>query len=126
LPPSNSFTIVAVACEATQIALNRSRWRRRAVAIAGQGVGMTVARNHRHAVWPTKSRSMTPADTRRKTQAHASFHDATAREAYASWFRPIALPAVAAGTRRPVAALDTREKDTPSRLAGVLRNGFDD
>ncbi|HEV7256910.1 MAG TPA: hypothetical protein VGN82_03940 [Bosea sp. (in: a-proteobacteria)] len=69
---------------------------------------------------------MTSADPRRKIQTNASFHDSAAREAYASWFRPIALPALAAGTRRPDAALKMRAKDEPSRLAGVLRHGFDD
>ncbi len=73
-----------------------------------------------------KPEPMNPSHPRRQTQANASFHDATAKEAYASWFRPIALPAVAAGTRRPAAALDTRTKDVPSRPAGVLRHDFDD
>ncbi|MGQ3282549.1 hypothetical protein [Bosea sp. (in: a-proteobacteria)] len=68
----------------------------------------------------------TPSHIRRAIPAHASFHDAHAREAYSSWFKPIALPALAAGTRRAPAALDHRAKDAPSRLAGVLRNGFDD
>lgn len=63
--------------------------------------------------------------SRRRTQTHASFHDAAAREAYASHFRPIAFPAVAAGTRsRPDTLTDQRaeRRDIPA----ILRHGFDD
>ncbi|HEV2510907.1 hypothetical protein [Bosea sp. (in: a-proteobacteria)] len=52
----------------------------------------------------------------------ASFHDASAREAYASRFRPIAIPAILAGTRWTPAALTSQHRDVPA----LLRNGFED
>jgi hypothetical protein len=52
----------------------------------------------------------------------ASFHDATAREAYASRFRPIAIPAILAGTRWAPAALTPQRRDVPA----ILRSGSED
>jgi hypothetical protein len=69
---------------------------------------------------------MIPAIPRHAVQANASFHDAKVKEAYASWFRPIALPAVAAGTRTASAALDKQRDERRAELPGVLRHGFDD
>jgi len=56
------------------------------------------------------------------TPRSASFHDATAREAYASRFRPIAIPAILAGTRWTSAALISQHRDVPA----ILRNGSED
>jgi hypothetical protein len=56
----------------------------------------------------------------------AGFHVTSAREVDAFRLRPIAIVAVADGTRCTSAALDDDAKDQPSRLAGVLRDGFDD
>ncbi len=55
-------------------------------------------------------------------QRTASFHDASAREAYASRFRPIAIPAILAGTRWTRPALIAQHRDAPA----FLRHGFDD
>lgn len=68
---------------------------------------------------------MPSANPRQTTQRSASFHDAAAKEAYASRFRPIAFPAVAAGTRRSSPALQTAERKSVT-IPAVLRNGFDD
>ncbi|MBN9442624.1 hypothetical protein [Bosea sp. (in: a-proteobacteria)] len=65
-------------------------------------------------------------DARSQTQARKGFHDATARETYASHFRPIAIQAVAAGTRRSPQALKDTEGARKTALPGVLRHGFDD
>lgn len=67
-----------------------------------------------------------PPEPRRKAQPSASFHDDTARQNYSARFRPIAISAVAAGTRRAAPALSGQKEDIPSRLAGVLRRDFDD
>jgi hypothetical protein len=69
---------------------------------------------------------MIPVIPREAVQANASFHDARVKETYASWFRPIALPAVAAGTRSASAALEKQRKELRADLPGVLRHGFDD
>jgi hypothetical protein len=69
---------------------------------------------------------MIPLSPRRPTQINASFHDPKAWEAYTSRFRPIAIQAVAAGTRRAASALPEDKEDKPSRLAGVLRSDFED
>lgn len=73
-----------------------------------------------------KSGAMIPLNARPMTQPSASFHDATAREAYASRFRPIAIQAVAAGTRQASAALQKKDEGQRGELPGVLRHGFDD
>lgn len=52
----------------------------------------------------------------------ASFHDAAAREAYATHFRPIAIPAILAGTRWTSHAFQPRHRDVPA----ILRNGSED
>lgn len=59
---------------------------------------------------------------RQPTQRSASFHDASAREAYASRFRPIGIPAILAGTRWASAALTSQHRDVPA----ILRNGSED
>lgn len=70
---------------------------------------------------------MRPQNERQQmTQGSASFHDATAKDAYASRFRPIAFPAVAAGTRRATPAQDRAAEKKPDNVPAVLRNGFDD
>jgi hypothetical protein len=66
-----------------------------------------------------------PPAARRKTPAHASFHDAAAREVYASRFRPIAFPAVAAGTRSRSETLK-EERAEKRDIPAILRHGFDD
>lgn len=76
--------------------------------------------------YSTKSGAMISLNARRTTQPSASFHDATAREAYASRFRPIAIQAIAAGTRKASAALQKKGEEQRVDLPGVLRNGFDD
>jgi hypothetical protein len=73
-----------------------------------------------------KSGAMIPLSPRHTAPRSASFHDATARETYASWFRPIAIPAVAAGTRQVSRAFEKKSEDRRGEIPGVLRNGFDD
>lgn len=68
---------------------------------------------------------MTSLDTSPKKPS-ASFHDTTARAAYASRFRPIAIAAVAAGTRPKVAELRQDDAERRTELPGILRHGFDD
>ncbi|WP_353187437.1 hypothetical protein [Bosea sp. (in: a-proteobacteria)] len=65
-------------------------------------------------------------DARSTTQTRKGFHDASARETYASLFRPIAIQAVAAGTRRNSEALRESGEPRKADLPGVLRHGFDD
>lgn len=65
-------------------------------------------------------------DARPPIQSRKGFHDATARETYASRFRPIAIQAVAAGTRQPSGALKKHGEARRAELPGVLRHGFDD
>lgn len=65
-------------------------------------------------------------DARHQLQLRKGFHDATARETYASQFRPIAIQAVAAGTRQPSGALRQQGEARRAELPGVLRHGFDD
>ncbi|PZU88477.1 MAG: hypothetical protein DI527_17375 [Chelatococcus sp.] len=72
-----------------------------------------------------KSGAMTSPDKSR-TKPKAGFHDTAAREAYASWFKPIAIPAVAAGTRPRAPELRTGDAERRTELPGVLRHGFDD
>lgn len=70
---------------------------------------------------------MRPENQRHQmTQGSASFHDAAAKDAYASRFRPIAFPAVAAGTRRASPAEARKAESKPDNIPSVLRNGFDD
>ncbi|MBN9452071.1 MAG: hypothetical protein J0I42_08950 [Bosea sp.] len=64
--------------------------------------------------------SQSPAPTRK------GFHDAAARATYASRFRPIAIPAVAAGTRQVPPALKQHGEARQADLPGVLRHGFYD
>jgi hypothetical protein len=73
-----------------------------------------------------KSEAMIPLSPRPPTHPSASLHDAKAREAYSSRFRPSAIAAVAAGTRCAAPALGEKSEDKPSRPAGVLRDEFDD
>ncbi|RDJ20060.1 hypothetical protein DWF00_14770 [Bosea caraganae] len=69
---------------------------------------------------------MRPQNPRQQmTQGNATFHDAAAKDAYASRFRPIAFPAIAAGTRRAPAEEQNAEKK-PENIPAILRNGFDD
>ncbi|SDG75735.1 hypothetical protein [Bosea robiniae] len=65
-------------------------------------------------------------DTHAPTPARKGFHDATARATYASRFRPIAIRAVAAGTRQAVPALKQHGEARKADLPGVLRHGFHD
>jgi hypothetical protein len=65
---------------------------------------------------------MFPSQQRQTPHRHASFHDASAREAYAARFRPIAIPAVAAGTRSSAQALVKQHRDVPA----ILRHGSED
>ncbi|MBD3848771.1 hypothetical protein GGC47_001840 [Bosea sp. OAE752] len=65
-------------------------------------------------------------DARSQTQSRKGFHDASARETYASRFRPIAIQAVAAGTRQSSPALRKLDDERRAELPGVLRHGFDD
>lgn len=69
---------------------------------------------------------MLPLNVRPSARPSASLHDATAREAYASHFRPIAIQAVAAGTRQVSAALQKKDEDQRIELPGILRQGFND
>jgi|GEM_PF-3916724 len=69
-----------------------------------------------------KPRTMSTHKPRHPAHRTASFHDASAREAYASRFRPIAIPAILAGTRWTPAALTSQRRDVPA----LLRNGFED
>ncbi|SEG61430.1 hypothetical protein SAMN04488115_107336 [Bosea lathyri] len=73
-----------------------------------------------------KSGAMIPLNPRSTAPRSASFHDATARETYASWFRPIAIPAVAAGTRQVSRTLERKSEDRRVDIPGVLRDDFDD
>ncbi|MGO4407236.1 hypothetical protein AB4Z10_23600 [Bosea sp. RAF48] len=65
-------------------------------------------------------------DVRPQMQVRKSFHDAAARENYTSQFRPIAIQAVAAGTRQLSGALKKHGEARRTELPGVLRHGFDD
>jgi multidrug efflux pump subunit AcrB len=69
---------------------------------------------------------MISSNARRMTQPSASLHDAAAREAYASRFRPIGIQAVAAGTRQASTAFQNKCEEQRAELPGVLRHGFDD
>ncbi|MFN3673512.1 MAG: hypothetical protein ACK4VM_16525, partial [Bosea sp. (in: a-proteobacteria)] len=84
----------------------------------------SAARNRRRTATLTDI-TMTPASPRRPTLS-ASFHDASAREAYGHHFRPIGIQAVAAGTRQPVRELPLRSEERRDDRPAVLRNGFDD
>ncbi|MFJ5368373.1 hypothetical protein ACIPIA_04040 [Bosea sp. CER48] len=64
--------------------------------------------------------------TRHHVQLRKGFHDAAARETYGSQFRPIAIQAVAAGTRQLSGALKKHGEARRTELPGVLRHGFDD
>lgn len=76
---------------------------------------------------PVKSGPMRPQNPRQQmTQGSASFHDAAAKDAYASRFRPIAFPAVAAGTRRASPPEGQKTEKNPDNVPAILRNGFDD
>jgi len=68
---------------------------------------------------------MLQRDAHSPAPARKGFHDATARATYASRFRPIAIRAVAAGTRQAPAALKQHE-ERKAELPGVLRHGFFD
>jgi hypothetical protein len=65
-------------------------------------------------------------DARPQAQLRRGFHDTDARAAYASHFRPIAIQAVAAGTRQLSSALRKQGETRKAELPGVLRHGFDD
>ncbi|WP_293812953.1 hypothetical protein [uncultured Bosea sp.] len=69
---------------------------------------------------------MLQRDTHSPTPASKGFHDATARATYASRFRPIAIRAVAAGTRQVPATLKLQGEGRKAELPGVLRHGFYD
>ena len=60
------------------------------------------------------------------TPVRKGFHDATARATYATLFRPIAIQAVAAGTRQMSPALKQHGEARRAELPGVLRHGFID
>lgn len=60
------------------------------------------------------------------TPVRKGFHDATARATYATLFRPIAIQAVAAGTRQMSPALKQHGEARRGDLPGVLRHGFID
>ena len=92
--------------------------------IGGQveGVG---SESSRHEVI-RKSGAMLQHDARPKMQDRRGFHDAKARETYASQFRPIAIQAVAAGTRQMSGALRKHGETRKADLPGVLRHGFAD
>ncbi|CAD5277357.1 conserved hypothetical protein [Bosea sp. 62] len=83
-------------------------------------LAVLTARNRRR--HNRKSRIMSTHKPRHPAHRSASFHDASAREAYASRFRPIAIPAILAGTRWTPAALTSQHRDVPA----LLRNGFED
>lgn len=65
-------------------------------------------------------------DARPQMQMRRGFHDAMARKTYAPLFRPIAIQAVAAGTRQLSRALRKHGEARRAELPGVLRHGFDD
>ncbi|CAH1671892.1 conserved hypothetical protein [Hyphomicrobiales bacterium] len=65
-------------------------------------------------------------DARPQMQMRKGFHDASARETYAPRFRPIAIQAVAAGTRQLSGALRKHGEARRTDLPGVLRHGFSD
>ena len=65
-------------------------------------------------------------DSHAPTPARKGFHDAAARASYASRFRPIAIRAVAAGTRQVPPALKQHGEARRAELPGVLRHGFYD
>lgn len=69
---------------------------------------------------------MAQRDTSPQMQTRKGFHDASAREVYAARFRPIAIQAVAAGTRQLSGALSQHGKVPRPELPGVLRHGFVD
>ena len=119
------FSNMAKSGEDARDATNKSRSRpvavliRRQPAFVGQrdpaGIGQSV-----------KSGAMTHLNARSHTQSRKGFHDASARETYASRFRPIAIQAVAAGTRRNPHALKESGEARKADLPSVLRHGFDD
>jgi hypothetical protein len=65
-------------------------------------------------------------DTHAPTPARKGFHAATARATNATRFRPIAIRAVAAGTRQASPALKEHGEARKAELPGVLRHGFYD
>lgn len=69
---------------------------------------------------------MPQRDTYSPTSANKGFHDAQARATYTPLFRPIAIPAVAAGTRQMSPALKQHGEARRAELPGVLRHGFYD
>lgn len=69
---------------------------------------------------------MLQRDAHSPTPVRKGFHDATARAIYASRFRPIAIRAVAAGTRQVPPALKLQGEGRKAELPGVLRHGFYD
>ncbi|MCA0417819.1 MAG: hypothetical protein LCH80_03750 [Proteobacteria bacterium] len=69
---------------------------------------------------------MLQRDAHSPTPVGKGFHDATARAIYASRFRPIAIRAVAAGTRQISPALKQHGEARKAELPGVLRHGFYD
>ena len=69
---------------------------------------------------------MLQRDAHFPTPASKGFHDAAARATYASRFRPIAIRAVAAGTRQAPPALKQQGEGRKAELPGVLRHGFFD
>lgn len=69
---------------------------------------------------------MLQRDAHSPTPVSKGFHDAAARVIYATFFRPIALQAVAAGTRQMSPALKQHGEARKAELPGVLRHGFYD
>jgi hypothetical protein len=68
---------------------------------------------------------MIPLSQRQQTLRTASFHDAQARELYASRYRPIGIRAVRAGTRKADGTFEESAADR-RELPAVLRDGHHD
>lgn len=66
------------------------------------------------------------SDAHSPAPVRQGFHDPTARATYTSRFRPIAIRAVAAGTRQASPALKQHGEARKAELPGVLRHGFHD
>lgn len=69
---------------------------------------------------------MLQRDAHSPASADKGFHDAKARATYTPLFRPIAIQAVAAGTRQMSPALKQHGEAHRAELPGVLRHGFYD
>ena len=119
------FSNVAEAADLPEIATNRSQRRPGAVPIRRQ-TGRVGVREPPAPGPSAESGAMLQRDAHSPTPARKGFHDATARATYTSRFRPIALRAVAAGTRQASPALKQHDEARRAELPGVLRHGFCD